>query len=129
MKTILRLEEFAMLLLGIYVFGFLYYEWWWFLVLFLVPDLGMIGYLFGNKAGAFVYNLFHHKGLAIMIYLAGFFFFIPVLQLAGVVMFSHAAFDRMLGYGLKYEKGFKYTHLGTIGKPNPTKGEEDPQLS
>lgn len=129
MKTILKLEELAMLLLGIYVFGFLYYEWWWFLILFLAPDLGMIGYAFGNKAGAFSYNLFHHKGLAIMIYLTGFFFLVPVLQLTGVIMFSHAAFDRLLGYGLKYEKGFKYTHLGIIGKGKMSKGEEDPQLS
>lgn len=128
MKLTLQLEELAMLLLGIYVFGFLYYEWWWFLVLFLAPDLGMIGYAFGNRAGAFLYNLFHHKGLAIMIYLAGFFFLDPVLQLIGVIMFSHAAFDRMMGYGLKYEKGFKYTHLGTIGRPKSTTGEEVDQL-
>lgn len=128
MKLTLQLEELAMLLLGIYVFGFLYYDWWWFLVLFLAPDLGMIGYAFGNRAGAFLYNLCHHKGLAIMIYLAGFFFLDPVLQLIGVIMFSHAAFDRMVGYGLKYEKGFKYTHLGTIGRPNTTTEEENNQL-
>jgi len=24
--------------------------------------------------------------------------------------------DRMFGYGLKTEEGFKYTHLGIIGK-------------
>ena len=125
MKITLKLEELAMLLLGIYVFGFLYYEWWWFLILFLAPDLGMIGYAINNKAGAFLYNLFHHKGVAIMIYLAGFFFLVPVLQLIGVIMFSHAAFDRLLGYGLKYEKGFQYTHLGTIGKAK----KEDAQLS
>jgi hypothetical protein len=40
-------------------------------------------------------------------------------------MFSHAAFDRMLGYGLKYEQGFRHTHLGTIGKAQ----KEDDQLS
>ncbi len=125
MKTTLKLEELAMLLLGIYVFGFLYFEWWWFLVLFLAPDLGMIGYAFGNRAGAFLYNLFHHKGVAIMVYLAGFFFLVPVLQLIGVIMFSHAAFDRLLGYGLKYEKGFQYTHLGSLGKAK----KEDAQLS
>lgn len=129
MKTTLKLEELAMLLLGIYVFGFLYYEWWWFLLLFLAPDIGMIGYAFGNKAGALFYNLFHHKGLAIMIYLAGFFFLIPVLQLVGVIIFSHAAFDRMLGYGLKYEKGFKYTHLGVIGKGKLPEAKEGSQLS
>lgn len=115
MRMTLKLEELAMLLLGIYTFGFLYFSYWIFLVLFFVPDIGMIGYFFGNKAGAFTYNLFHHKGLAIMIYLAGFFFLNEYLQLAGVIIFSHAAFDRLIGYGLKYEEGFKFTHLGEIG--------------
>ena len=124
MNTTLKLEELAMLLLGIYVFGFLYYDWWWFPALFFAPDVGMIGYLFGKKFGAFLYNLLHHKGLAIFIYLAGFFFLNPLLQLIGVIMFSHAAFDRILGYGLKYEKGFKYTHLGEIGKPVGSKPPE-----
>lgn len=117
MNTILKLEELAMLLLGIYVFGFLYYDWWWFPALFFAPDLGMIGYLFGKKSGAFFYNLLHHKGLAIFIYLAGFFFLNPLLQLIGVIIFSHASFDRILGYGFKYEKGFRFTHLGEIGNP------------
>ena len=129
MKTTLKLEELTMLLLGIYVFGFLYYQWWWFLVLFLAPDLGMIGYAFGNRAGAFLYNLFHHKGVAIMIYLLGFFFLVPVLQLIGVIMFSHAAFDRLLGYGLKYEEGFKFTHLGTIGNAKVNKVKEGSELT
>lgn len=129
MKTILKLEEIAMLLLGIFGFSFLDYQWWWFLILFLAPDLGMIGYAFGNKLGTFLYNLFHHKGVAILLYFTGFFSAIPVLQLIGVILFSHAAFDRMLGYGLKYEKGFKFTHLGTIGKVNTTKGKDSRSLS
>lgn len=115
MKITLQLEEFAMLLLGIYVFGFLHYDWWIFLLFFLAPDIGMVGYIAGNRIGAFVYNIFHHKGLAIFIYLAGFFFMNELWQLIGVIMFSHAAFDRLLGYGLKYEEGFKFTHLGKIG--------------
>jgi len=28
---------------------------------------------------------------------------------------AHIGFDRALGYGLKYSKGFGYTHLGRIG--------------
>ena len=129
MKITLKLEELAMLLLAIYVFGFLYYSWWWFLVLFLAPDLSMVGYLFGNRAGAFFYNLFHHKGVAIFIYLAGFFFLNQQLQLVGVILFAHSAFDRLLGYGLKYEKGFKYTHLGMIGKANISKAKEGGKVS
>ncbi|MRX63456.1 DUF4260 domain-containing protein [Maribacter luteus] len=118
MKTLIKLEELMMFILGIFMFGLLGYQWWWFLVLILVPDIGMAGYLFGKKIGAFTYNLFHHKGLAIFLYFAGMFFSSPIIQLAGIILFSHASLDRALGYGLKYNKGFKYTHLGEIGNKN-----------
>lgn len=116
MKTTLKLEELAMFGLGIYLFTLLDYQWWWFLVLLLAPDIGMIGYLFGNKIGALAYNIFHHKGIAILLYGLGIFFGEQVIQLIGIILFSHASFDRVMGYGLKYNKGFKYTHLGEIGK-------------
>lgn len=116
MKFTLKLEELAMLLLGIFAFSFLDFAWWWFLVLFLAPDIGMLGYLFGNRTGALLYNLFHHKGLAILIWFLGFSLEHQIFQLIGVILFAHASFDRMLGYGLKYETGFKFTHLGKIGK-------------
>ena len=116
MTWTLKIEELFMMGLGIYLFSLMSFAWWWFLVLLLVPDIGMIGYLFGNKTGAFLYNLLHHKGLAIAIYLLGVYFGSPILQLIGVMLFSHASFDRIMGYGLKYNRGFKYTHLGEIGK-------------
>lgn len=116
MNTIIKLEEILMFVLGIYLFSLLNFEWWWFLVLILAPDIGMVGYAFGNKIGALAYNLFHHKGLAIAIYLLGSYFTEPWLQLTGIILFSHAAMDRIFGYGLKYDKGFKFTHLGEIGK-------------
>lgn len=118
MKTVLKLEEILMFVLGIYLFNQLDYAWWWFLALILAPDIGMLGYLLGNRAGAFTYNLFHHKGMAIIIYLLGSYFSIPLCQLVGVILFSHSALDRAMGYGLKYDKGFKFTHLGEIGKDN-----------
>ena len=116
MKTVLKLEEILMFVLGIYLFNQLDYAWWWFLVLILAPDIGMVGYLFNNKIGALTYNLFHHKGLAILVYLVGVYFSIPLCQLIGIILFSHSALDRAMGYGLKYDKGFKFTHLGEIGK-------------
>ncbi len=114
MKSILKIEEVFMFGLGIYLFSLLNYEWWWFLVLIFAPDIGMLGYLFGNKVGAVVYNLFHHKGIAIFVYLLGIYLSLPLCQLAGVILFAHSALDRVLGYGLKYDQGFKYTHLGEI---------------
>lgn len=115
MKTILKLEELGMFLLGIYLFSVLPFSWRLFFALFLVPDIGMLGYLINPKAGAFTYNLFHHKGFAILLYITGIYVSSPVLQLSGSILFTHAAFDRILGYGLKYEKGFIFTHLGNIG--------------
>lgn len=116
MKSIIKLEELGLFLFGIYLFSQLNYAWWWFLLLILSPDFSMIGYAFGNKSGAFLYNLFHHRGIAIVVYLLGIYFSNEVIQLAGIILFAHAAMDRMMGYGLKYETGFKLTHLGEIGK-------------
>lgn len=118
MKTNVQLEEIAMLGLGIYLFSLLPYPWWLFLALFLTPDIGMLGYAINNKIGAFFYNLFHHKGLAILLYIGGVYLDNQVLQLIGSLLFAHASFDRIFGYGLKLEKGFKFTHLGEIGKKN-----------
>lgn len=116
MKSIVKLEELGLFLFGIYLFNQLDYAWWWFLALILVPDFSMIGYVFGNKSGAFLYNLVHHKGIAILIYLAGIYFSNHLIQLTGIILFSHSSMDRMMGYGLKHETGFKFTHLGEIGK-------------
>ena len=116
MKTSLKLEELAMLLLGTFLFSQLNLSWWWFIGLFLAPDLGMLGYLINTKVGAFTYNLFHHKFVAIAIYFFGIFITSEIVQMIRILLFSHASFDRIFGYGLKYEKGFKFTHLGEIGK-------------
>ncbi len=118
MKTTLRIEEIAMLGLGVYLFSLLSFSWWVFLVLFLVPDIGILGYIANHKIGTFTYNIFHHKGIAIFIYLIGIYVSNESVQLCGIILFSHAAFDRILGYGLKLEKGFNFTHLGEIGKKN-----------
>lgn len=116
MNKLLKIEEFALLLLGIWAFQLTELSWWWFLGLFLLPDIGMIGYLVGEKIGAWTYNLFHHRTIATVIFFAGYFFKNQALEVSGIILFSHIAFDRIMGYGLKYEKGFKFTHLGEIGK-------------
>lgn len=119
MKILLKLEELAMLLLGFFLFMQLDLPTWYFFALILAPDIGMLGYVFGSKAGAVSYNLTHHKGVAILLYLVGSSFLdFSILQLIGIILFSHAAMDRVFGYGLKYNSGFNDTHLGKIGKTN-----------
>ncbi|UGU17448.1 DUF4260 domain-containing protein [Sinomicrobium kalidii] len=116
MKRTLQLEELLMLALGIFLFSGLDYSWWWFAGLFFAPDIGMVGYIWNTRTGAVTYNIFHHKGIAIVIYLLGFFVHAELMQMIGTILFAHSSFDRMLGYGLKYGDSFKHTHLGTIGK-------------
>ncbi len=116
MKTVIRLEELLLAALAVYLFVPLGFAWWWLPVLFLTPDLGMLGYLAGPRVGAWTYNLVHHKGTAVGAYLLGAALGVPVLQLAGVVMLLHSSVDRVFGYGLKYPDSFAHTHLGMIGK-------------
>lgn len=116
MKNILKIEEFTMFAISVYALFFLKAEWWCYLLLLLGPDISMIGYLVGNKTGAVIYNLFHHKGIAVGIFLAGLITSNSALQIAAIILFGHSSMDRMFGYGLKLFEGFKFTHLGVIGK-------------
>lgn len=116
MKNIIKLEEVAMFGSCIYALSFLGVEWWWYLILVLGPDIGMVGYLLSNKAGAVCYNLLHHKGIAIALFAAGWLTQNVSIQQIGIVLFGHSSMDRFFGYGLKYPNGFKFTHLGEIGK-------------
>ena len=116
MKKVIQIEELAMFLLCIYLFSQLSFQWWWYLVLILTPDISMVAYTFGNKTGAIIYNIFHHKALAIAIYIAGLYQQNELLQLIGLILFGHSSMDRMPGYGLKTFQGFKFTHSGEIGK-------------
>ena len=116
MKQIIQLEELGMFLLSIFLFNQLSFAWWWFPTLILLPDISMIGYAAGNKIGAIVYNFFHHKAVAIAVYMLGFYLHNELIQLIGIILFGHSSMDRFFGYGLKTFAGFKSTHLGEIGK-------------
>ncbi len=116
MQKVIKVEEVFMFVIAIWAYSQLHFSWWLFMVLILLPDIGMIGYLFNSKVGAITYNICHHKGLAIVIFLIGFYIHIPVIQLIGIILYGHASMDRIFGYGLKYFDNFKHTHLGIIGK-------------
>lgn len=55
-RTLLRLEGLAMLAGGVAAFAMLGASWALFAVLFLVPDLSLLGYLANPRAGAHIYN-------------------------------------------------------------------------
>jgi hypothetical protein len=94
------------------------YAWWIFPALILTPDISFLGYSINAKAGAAIYNFFHHKAVAVSIGFIGLISGIALLQLAGVILFAHSAMDRFFGYGLKYNTGFAHTHLGNLKERN-----------
>ena len=118
MNKLLKLEETAQLLLAVFLFYQLDYAWWIFPACSLLPDVSMIGYLINTKTGAFTYNFFHHKFVAIGVLILGYWLNNQMVIFSGLILFGHASMDRIFGYGLKYTDNFKNTHLGWIGKNN-----------
>jgi Domain of unknown function (DUF4260) len=114
-KAILRLEGAAAFATAIALYAHSGLSWPLFALLFLAPDLAMLGYLIGPKVGAQAYNLVHTYALALPLALAGFWLASPLALALGLILIAHIGMDRMLGYGLKCSSGFRDTHLGRIG--------------
>jgi hypothetical protein len=116
MKFMLKLEELLLFGFALFLFSGLDYGWGTYALLFLAPDLSMLGYLANRRIGAWTYNLVHHKGLSVALYILGYLLSIPWLMFAGTLLLGHSSLDRVLGYGLKYPDAFQNTHLGWIGR-------------
>ncbi len=78
---------------------------------FFTPDLAMLGYLKNVQWGSASYNLFHTVSVPLVLLLAALLLSVPSLTPYALIWFSHIAFDRLPGYGLKYPTFFKDTHL------------------
>ena len=110
-RWLLHVEGAAIFGTALYFYHAEHYRWWLFALLFLVPDLFMLGYLKNAKWGSAAYNSVHT--------LTG-----PLLLLSGalilgaaqyipytLIWIAHIGIDRAIGYGLKYPTFFKDTHL------------------
>lgn len=115
-RLLLRLEGLAALVVSLALYGHAGLSWPIFALFLLTPDLSMLGYLAGPRAGAAAYNLVHTYTLALAVTLAGFLAALPALAAAGLILIAHIGLDRALGYGLKYSTAFGDTHLGRSGR-------------
>jgi hypothetical protein len=112
---LLRMEEGALLVGAVVLYGLLHFSWVLFAVLFLAPDLFMLGYLANPRVGAAAYNLGHLMLVPLAVFAVGMGLGRRGLMAVGIIWFSHIALDRLLGYGLKYPGEFKDTHLQHVG--------------
>ena len=110
-SLLLRIEETALLLASLFAYQHLHYSWLLFAILFLIPDLFMLGYLLNSRAGAATYNLAHTLTLPLALLFLSYLRHWPLTASIALIWTAHIAFDRLLGYGLKYPTFFKDTHL------------------
>lgn len=83
-----------------------------FALLFLVPDLSLLGFLRGaGKGSAAFYNLVHSYVLPLALGLLAWKQGLPLPGQLALIWLSHISFDRCLGFGLKFPGEFRYTHI------------------
>jgi hypothetical protein len=111
---LLRAEEAVLLALTIFAYQHLHYSWLLFVLLFLAPDLSMLGYLINTRIGAATYNFAHTLTLALALLLTSYVEQWRQITPLALIWVAHIAADRLLGYGLKYPTYFKDTHLQHI---------------
>ena len=113
-RRLLHVEGLAVLAASLMLYFDAGYGWLVLVVLFLAPDLSMLGYLGGPAVGALTYDLAHTYTLAVALGVVGVVGASDwEIQLA-LIWLAHIGLDRLLGYGLKYPTGFKDTHLQRV---------------
>jgi Domain of unknown function (DUF4260) len=123
--VLLQLQGWILLVLSCALYQHLVpHHWLLFAALFLLPDLSLLGYATGpTRLAALLYNAAHSYTLPLILgfasYAAAWHLGIPI----ALIWCAHIAFDRGLGYGLKFAEGFKPTHIQRAGvwrdEPDP----------
>jgi hypothetical protein len=114
-RSILRWEGVAYLLLACVLYQRLGFSWGQFALWFLLPDIALLAYVFGNpRLGMWAYNTTHSSLGAGLAGVCGVLAGQSVLWQVSLIWFAHIGLDRALGFGLKFPLGFRVTHLGVM---------------
>jgi hypothetical protein len=116
-RSVLRVEGLAVLAGSLGAYALLGGPLWLLALLALAPDLSMLGYLAGPQSGSLVYNVAHTYTLPLALGGAGLWIDSRLTLLVAAVWAGHIGADRLLGYGLKYDTGFRDTHLSAQPVP------------
>jgi hypothetical protein len=119
---LLRVEGLALFVAALAVYSYRGFNGWVFLALLFVPDVSMLGYGFGPRAGSVIYNSVHTTLLPLVLGVSGVLSGSPLALQLALVWLAHIGMDRTLGYGLKYASAFKDTHL-TVIQSLPAEGK------
>lgn len=112
-RPLLQLEGAGVFFMSIVAYRWNHGGWGLFVMLFLLPDVSMIGYFANARIGALLYNAIHTY---IGPFLLGTYAIATdhrTALLLALIWVAHIGLDRALGAGLKYPSEFKDTHLST----------------
>ncbi|MCI2848381.1 DUF4260 domain-containing protein [Staphylococcus hominis] len=114
MGILIRLENAFVFITAVIIYFMFDFSLWLFLILLLVPDISMLGYLYNNKIGSYIYNIGHSYIIPILITLL--YLAMGVNSLLGIALIwlAHISMDRTIGYGLKYPVGFDKTTIQKV---------------
>ena len=123
-----RIEALLVMLSALFFYQQLGYSWGMFALLFFIPDLSLFAYLRGPKFGGVVYNSLHSFTWPLLLgwwgFVGGELFMEQQgqqqIQQLALIWLAHCAFDRAIGWGLKYSDSFCNTDMGvkTLAVPN-----------
>lgn len=116
-RLFLRIEGLVALGLALGAYFSLDGPIWLLVALGLAPDLSMLGYLAGPRTGSLVYNVVHTYTVPVALGGVGFWIGVDLAVLVAAIWAGHIGADRLFGYGLKFESGFKETHLSIQPAP------------
>ena len=113
-RSLLHAEGLAVIVGALCLYFDAGYGWVLLVVLFLAPDLSILGYVAGPRAGALTYDVVHTYVGPIALGVAGVLGGSDLAIQLALIWSAHIGLDRLLGYGLKYPTGFKDTHLQRV---------------
>ena len=113
-RVLLHLEGAALCAGAVAIYFHLDFSAITFLALVLAPDLSLIAYAAGPRAGAITYNAVHTTVPPVILGAAGVIADEGTLIQIALIWLAHIGIDRAVGYGLKYPTAFKDNHLGRV---------------
>ncbi len=110
---VLRLEALVELVVACIAYAHLYPgKWGWFALLFLMPDVSLLGYALPNKKiAAAIYNAVHSYVFPLALGVLAWSSARPLAGELALIWLAHISFDRLLGFGLKSPAEFRRTHI------------------
>src|ERR1043165_2831248 len=97
-RIVLRAEGGTIFGVALLLYAITGASWGLMLALFLAPDLSLLAYLAGPRAGSIGYNLTHTLIAPALLIAVGLLWPVPGLFAPALIWTAHIGFDRLLGY-------------------------------